>query len=36
MRSSEITVAVEVLIWYRSRGDTASGIVELVEGGPHI
>lgn len=36
MRSSEIAVSLIMLMWYRSCRDTASGIVEVVEGGPDI
>lgn len=36
VRSGEITVALVMLSWYRSCGDTASGVVEVIESGPDI
>ena len=36
MRSRDITVSLVMLMWYRSRRDTPSGIVEVVESDPDI
>ena len=36
MQSGGMIVSFVMLMWYRPCGDTASGVVEAVEGGPDI